>query len=111
MFMPARAVVLMIATLALAPGIVANAILKDNWGRPRPFFITEFGGKAEFRPWWDPRGSCEKNCSFIGGEPSGAFWTLAPAALTPPAWRVPAYGAALTFGAAIRAPNAEVSPG
>ena len=32
------------------------------------------------------------NCSFIAGEPSGAFWTFAPAALTPPQWRLAAYG-------------------
>ena len=30
---------------------------------------------------------------------SGAFWTLAPAALAPPQWRVLAYGAALALGA------------
>src|SRR5687768_7676324 len=35
MLMPGRAVVLMISTLALAPGLVANVILKDNSGRPR----------------------------------------------------------------------------
>jgi membrane-associated PAP2 superfamily phosphatase len=90
----------MIATLALGPGLVTNVILKDNWSRPRPIDVTEFGGEEHFRAWWDPRGECAKNCSFVAGEPSGAFWTLAPAALTPPAWRALAYGAALTFGAA-----------
>src|SRR5262249_5705241 len=39
--------------------------------------------------------------SFVAGEPSGAFWTLAPAALAPPAWRALAYGAALSFGTAV----------
>ena len=52
-------------------------------------------------PWWDPRGDCPKNCSFVAGEPSGAFWTLAPAAVTPPQWRVLAYAAALAFGASV----------
>jgi membrane-associated phospholipid phosphatase len=51
-------------------------------------------------PWWDPRGTCDKNCSFVAGEGAGGFWTLAPAALSPPAWRAIAYGAALLFGAA-----------
>src|SRR5262249_4402598 len=37
------------------------------------------------------------------GEASGAFWTLAPAAVAPPAWRALAYGAALTFGASVGA--------
>jgi membrane-associated phospholipid phosphatase len=89
----------MIVTLGLGPGLVANVILKDNWGRPRPIYVTQFGGDEQFRPWWDPRGTCDKNCSFVAGEPSGAFWTLAPAAVTPPAWRALAYGAALMFAA------------
>ena len=49
-------------------------------------------------PWWDPRGSCGRNCSFFSGEGATAFWTYAPAALTPPAWRPLAYTAATLFG-------------
>jgi lipid A 4'-phosphatase len=101
LLIPSRAVVLMIVTLALAPGVVANLVLKEHWGRPRPIDVAEFGGDEHFRPWWDPRGDCPKNCSFIAGEPSGAFWTLAPAAVTPPQWRAVAYGSALAFGAAV----------
>ena len=101
MLMPGRAALLMVVTLALGPGLVTNTILKDNWSRPRPYGMVQFGGEEHFFPWWDPRGTCDKNCSFVAGEPSGAFWTLAPAALTPPAWRAAAYGAALTFGAAV----------
>jgi len=101
MLVPGRAAVLMIATLTLAPGILANVILKDNWGRPRPSDITEFGGPGQFKPWWDPRGECDKNCSFVAGEPSGAFWTLSAAAVAPPAWRAVGYAAALTFGTAV----------
>jgi membrane-associated PAP2 superfamily phosphatase len=99
--MPPRAALMMLLTLALGPGLLANVILKDNWGRPRPIEVREFGGPLNFVPWWDPRGPCPKNCSFIAGEPSGAFWTLAPAALTPPHWRALAYGAALAFGVAL----------
>jgi lipid A 4'-phosphatase len=98
---PGRAVLLMLLTLALAPGVVANMVFKEHWGRPRPIDVTEFGGDEHFRPWWDPRGDCPKNCSFVAGEPSGAFWTLAPAAVVPPQWRALAYGAAVVFGAAV----------
>jgi len=63
--------------------------------------VTEFGGDEHFRPWWDPRGDCPKNCSFVAGEPSGAFWTMAGAAVVPPQWRVLAYGTAVAFGAAV----------
>jgi lipid A 4'-phosphatase len=98
---PGRACLLMLVTLALAPGVLANLVLKEHWGRPRPIDVTEFGGNEHFRPWWDPRGDCEKNCSFIAGEPSGAFWSMAAAALAPPHWRAFANGAALLFGSAV----------
>src|SRR5436189_292843 len=101
LIIPGRAIVLMLVTLALAPGVVANLVLKEHWGRPRPIDVAEFGGDEHFRPWWDPRGDCPKNCSFIAGEPSGAFWTMAPAALVPPQWRAGAYAAALVFGSAV----------
>src|SRR5947209_13596163 len=98
---PGRAVVLMLVTLAVGPGLITNTLLKDHWGRPRPIAITEFGGGEQFRPWWDPRGDCRENCSFVAGEPSGAFWTLAPAMLAPGPWRLPATAAALAFAAAV----------
>jgi len=101
LLVPGRAIVLMLLTLALAPGVVANLVLKEHWSRPRPIDVAQFGGDEHFRPWWDPRGDCPKNCSFVGGEASGAFWTLAPAAVVPPQWRALAYGAALLFGAAV----------
>ncbi len=99
--MRGRAAVFLLVTLALGPGVLANTILKNHWGRARPIDIVAFGGASRFTPWWDPRGPCPNNCSFIAGEPSGAFWTLAPAALTPPQWRPLAYGAAFVFGAGI----------
>jgi lipid A 4'-phosphatase len=101
MLIPGRAVVFLIATLALAPGLVANVILKENWGRPRPYSVQQFAGPEPFVPWWDPRGGCDKNCSFVAGEGAGAFWTLAPAAVAPPAWRAFSYAAALAFGAGV----------
>ncbi len=101
LLMSGRAIMFLIATIALAPGLVTNVILKDNWGRSRPIDVKEFGGDERFVPWWDPRGDCPKNCSFVSGEASGAFWTLAPAALTPPAWRAVAYGTAFVFGTVI----------
>jgi lipid A 4'-phosphatase len=97
----ARAILFLLVTLALGPGLVVNVGLKDYWGRARPIDVPEFGGSERFTPWWDPRGECPKNCSFVAGEASGAFWTLAPAALAPPQWRPLAYGAALAFGAAV----------
>lgn len=99
--MPARAVAFLVATLVVAPGLLTNVILKEHWGRPRPIDVHEFAGSDQFVAWWDPRGSCPHNCSFVAGEGSGAFWTLAPAALAPPPVRPLAYAAALAFGAAV----------
>ena len=98
-----RAIVFLMATLALGPGLLVNVGLKDHWGRPRPIDVTQFGGDQHFVAWWDPRGDCPSNCSFVSGDVSGAFWTLAPAALAPPPWRALAYGAALALGAGMAA--------
>ena len=100
---PGRAVVFLFWTLVLAPGVFANLLLKENWGRSRPINVSQFSGSERFTPWWDPRGACPKNCSFVSGEGASAFWTLAPAALAPPRWRPLAYGAALGFGVAVSA--------
>ena len=103
MLIDARPALFLIATLALGPGLLTNLVLKDHWGRPRPIDVQQFGGEYRFEPWWDPRGDCPNNCSFIAGEPSGAFWTLAPAALAPPPLQALAYGAALAFGVGLGA--------
>src|SRR5580658_5236449 len=101
MLIKMEAVLFLIGTLAVGPGLITNTLLKDHWGRARPIDVTEFGGSSRFTPWWDPRGDCPNNCSFVAGEPAGAFWTMAPAALAPPQWRLLAYGGALAFGSAV----------
>ena len=101
MLVRGRAALFLILTLALGPGVLTNAVLKNDWGRARPIDVKVLGGTDRFTPWWDPFGDCPANCSFVAGEASGAFWTLAPAALAPPQWRVAAYAGALTFGAAV----------
>jgi lipid A 4'-phosphatase len=59
--------------LALGPGLIANALLKDNWARPRPTQVLEFGGNQPFKPVLDRSGQCERNCSFVGGEAASIF--------------------------------------
>jgi lipid A 4'-phosphatase len=103
MLMSPRSMVFLLGTLALAPGVLANAVLKEHWARPRPIEVRGFNGNESFVPWWDPRGTCDQNCSFISGEGAGAFWTLAPAALAPPPMRPAAYAAALVFATAVGA--------
>jgi membrane-associated phospholipid phosphatase len=54
-----------------------------------------------FVPWWDPRGGCEQNCSFVSGETSQATWAVAPALLMPGGLRVVALGTVGIFTAVI----------
>jgi membrane-associated PAP2 superfamily phosphatase len=98
LLMSGRAIVFLLLTLTLSAGVLTNLTFKSYWGRPRPVLVTEFGGDLPFVAWWDPRGQCGRNCSFFSGEGATAFWTFAPAALTPPAWRPLAYAAATLFG-------------
>jgi lipid A 4'-phosphatase len=98
LLMSGRAIVFLLVTLTLSAGVLTNLTFKSYWGRPRPVTVTQFNGDQIFVPWWDPRGGCGRNCSFFSGEGATAFWTYAPAALTPPAWRPLAYAAATLFG-------------
>ena len=98
LLMSGRALVFLLSTLLLAAGILTNLTFKSHWGRPRPVVVTQFGGDLPFVPWWDPRGGCGRNCSFFSGEGATAFWTYAPAALTPPAWRPLAFAGATLLG-------------
>ena len=98
LLMSGRAVAFLLLTLVLSAGVLTNLTFKSYWGRPRPVTVTQFNGDQAFVPWWDPRGTCARNCSFFSGEGATAFWTYAPAALAPLAWRPLAYAAATLFG-------------
>jgi lipid A 4'-phosphatase len=99
MLIEGRAAWFLVVTLALGPGVLTNLVLKDHWHRPRPIDVTEFGGSFRFTPWWDPRGPCADNCSFVSGEPSGAFWTLSAAArISSPTWSLPACSCSSSCG-------------
>lgn len=93
-----RAMLLVLLSVALGPGLLVNAGLKEHWNRPRPGLVKEFGGPWAYKPWWDASGQCRNNCSFVSGESAAAFAMLAPAALVAGPWRIAAIGAAMTFG-------------
>ena len=98
LMMSGRALAFLLVTLVLSAGVLTNLTFKSYWGRPRPVTVTQFNGPQTFVAWWDPRGKCARNCSFFSGEGATAFWTYAPAALAPPAWRPAAYVGATVFG-------------
>ena len=93
-----RAMIFLIATMIIGPGLIVNVGLKDHWHRPRPVQTRDFNGASPFTPWYDDKGACKKNCSFVSGEAATGFWMVAPASMLPPPWRGPAIVAAFAFG-------------
>ena len=94
------AMIFLIASLILGPGLIVNLGLKDHSHRPRPVHVTQFGGDEAFRPWDRFDGACKRNCSFASGEAASGFWMLAPALIAPPPFRAVAVAAAILYGAA-----------
>ena len=43
MIISGKAIVFLISSFLLAPALLVNVGLKENWGRPRPGHITQFG--------------------------------------------------------------------
>ena len=93
-----RAMIFLIATMAIGPGLIVNLGFKDHWHRPRPVQTQDFNGPNPFTPWYDDNGGCKMNCSFVSGEAATGFWMVAPASVLPLPWRAPAVVAAFAFG-------------
>lgn len=74
--------------LAAGPGLVANLVFKDQWGRARPRHVVEFGGSRTFTPPLLIADQCPRNCSFVSGEASSTYVTLYAAAVLVPQWSV-----------------------
>lgn len=74
---PRRTLLYLILAMALGPGLVVNTVFKDNWGRARPHQIEAFGGTKQFTPAFVMTDQCERNCSFVSGDPSVGFYLVA----------------------------------
>lgn len=61
---------------AIAPAFIVNDLLKNHWGRARPYQIEQFGGEKNFTPAWVISTECERNCSFTSGETANVFCYL-----------------------------------
>ena len=85
--MPVRRLWMSLVSLGIGPGLITNLFLKAHSGRPRPIQTDLFGGKLEFMPAGSFGGACERNCSFISGEASGAGWLICLLFLLPPRYR------------------------
>ncbi len=100
---PVRACALVLLVIGIGPGLIVNAVLKENWSRPRPGVVLASGDDTTFRSWWDPTGQCQRNCSFASGEASAAFATIAVAVVSPLGIRYTAITLALLYGILISA--------
>jgi lipid A 4'-phosphatase len=97
-----NALIFLVVALALGPGILVNTVLKDHWGRARPFQVEEFGGSRQFTPAPLPADQCERNCSFVSGHAALGFSLVAFAFLLPAGpRRNQAIAAAIGFGALV----------
>ena len=97
-----KALIFLVASLALGPGLLANTLLKDHWGRARPTQIEAFGGSRQFTPAPLPAAECPSNCAFVSGHAALGFSVVAFAFLLHPGrWRRGAVAAALGFGALV----------
>ncbi|OYU16730.1 MAG: hypothetical protein CFE34_19455 [Rhodobacteraceae bacterium PARR1] len=83
------------ATFAVGPGLVVNLLLKEHWGRARPFQTTLFGGEKHFTPPWDMTDQCLRNCSFVSGEVAGT--TALAVVMVVAAWHLRAHLSRLSF--------------
>jgi membrane-associated PAP2 superfamily phosphatase len=72
-----RAMVFLVLAMVIGPGVIVNDVFKEQWGRPRPKDVVEFGGtRAYVHPWVkSPR---ENGNSFVSGHAATGFYLLTP---------------------------------
>jgi membrane-associated PAP2 superfamily phosphatase len=62
--------------MVLGPGLLVNAVGKDNWGRPRPKQIAEFGGPAQYITAGAIGPVAKERKSFPSGHASMGFYLM-----------------------------------
>ncbi len=72
-----RHLIYLLAALAIGPGLIVNLVLKGNWGRARPYDVTQFGGASAFTPAFVISGECHNNCAFVSGHAAMGFYFIA----------------------------------
>lgn len=73
----------LLLALLIGPVLIANAGLKDHWGRARPREVIEFGGTSHFSPAYMPQAVATRNGSFISGDGAFGFFLPSYAYLVP----------------------------
>src|SRR4029077_3910090 len=97
-----KGLVCLVVSMAFAPGLLANSLLKDHWGRARPVGVEAFGGPHRFTPAPLPAAECERNCSFVSGHAALGFSLVGFALLLPAgSTRRSSIAVAIGFGALV----------
>ena len=73
------ALVFLLLSLALGPGLLVNTLLKEHSGRARPVTTVPFGGTRQFTGAWAPADQCARNCAFVSGHAAVSAWPVAGA--------------------------------
>ena len=93
-----KAIVYLLAVALAGPVVLVNGVLKEHWGRARPYQTVEFGGTRAHTPPFVPTDQCTTNCSFVSGEVSYGFAFVALGFLLAGRARRRAFAAAVGFG-------------
>lgn len=72
-----RALLFLLFTLLIGPGLIVHGVFKDHWGRARPVHLLEFGGQARFTAAGVISDQCHRNCSFVSGHVASGFYLMA----------------------------------
>lgn len=88
-----------VLVMLVGPTLIVNVILKENWGRPRPNQVVEFGGTQKFAPALIRTGNAE-GYSFVSGHSAAGFALLA-IALVLTRYRRIVFTAAVLYGSII----------
>ena len=89
----------LVLTLLVGSGLIANALLKGLWGRPRPSQLREFGGSQTFEPILVWMGESQGK-SFPCGHATMGFFFFAVALAIPQRMKMARYFTA-AFGLAL----------
>lgn len=80
---PTKTWLFLLCMLLIGPGIIANTMLKDHWGRARPREVTAFGGSQPFTAPLTPQPDARSNGSFVAGDAAFGFYLPTFAILIP----------------------------
>ncbi|MCD2343046.1 phosphatase PAP2 family protein [Ideonella azotifigens] len=83
--------------------VLVHGALKEQWGRPRPVHILQFGGEKVFSMALLPSSGCRTNCSFVSGHAATGFVLMAVGLMAAPAVRRRWWRAGMAAGALIGA--------